>query len=146
MILGAINARLPPLYDPDRHHGVRGPPNGYKRSRAQNAALPAYGVLAKAIRQGRRRMLSGTDTKWKAPSFGRTTRALDTYPQVPSSRRKSFPGANTFPQVAIPIVGVNAIERLKERVVIAVTLTPEQVTYLERAVYRPLFFSIIPLG
>ena len=34
-------------------------------------------------------------------------------------------------KVASPIVGVNSVERLKESIVTGITLTPEEVTYLE---------------
>ena len=43
-----------------------------------------------------------------------------------------------------PIVGVNSIERLKESIVSDITLTPEEMTYLEES-YACLFVSIVPL-
>jgi aryl-alcohol dehydrogenase-like predicted oxidoreductase len=47
-------------------------------------------------------------------------------------------------KVASPLVGVNSIERLKESIVSDITLTPEEVTYLEEP-YACLFFSIVGL-
>ena len=42
-------------------------------------------------------------------------------------------------KIVSPIVGVNSVERLKESIVTDVTLTPEEVTYLEEP-YVYLFF------
>ena len=48
------------------------------------------------------------------------------------------------PKVASPIVGVNSIERLKESIVSDITLTPEEVAYLEEP-YAYFVVSIVPL-
>ena len=47
-------------------------------------------------------------------------------------------------KVASPIVGVSSIERLKESIVSDITLTEEEVVYLEEP-YVCLFASIVPL-